>query len=65
LSWDQPDTRWILGLVWAAKTIHPDAFAGVSMEAEARRFYRTLYGFDDPAFDRIVRPRLYADHGIR
>jgi iron complex transport system substrate-binding protein len=64
-SWDQPDTRWALGLLWAAKTLHPDRTGTLSLEAEARRFYRVLYGFDDAAFDRVVRPRLTGDHGIR
>ncbi len=64
-SWDQPDTRWALGLLWAARTLHPGLFADLSMEAEARRFYRTLYGFDDAAFDRVVKPRLSGDHGVR
>ncbi len=64
-SWDQPDTRWALGLLWTAKTLHPDRSASLSLEAEARRFYRVLYGFDDAAFDRVVRPRLTGDHGIR
>lgn len=64
-SWDQPDTRWVLGLLWTVKTLHPDRAASLSLEAEARRFYRVLYGFDDAAFDRAVRPRLSGDHGIR
>ncbi len=64
-SWDQPDTRWALGLLWAVKTLHPDRAETLSLEAEARRFYRLLYGFDDTAFDRVVRPRLTGDHGIR
>lgn len=64
-SWDQPDTRWALGLLWAVKTLHPDRSSALSLETEARRFYRILYGFDDAAFDRVVRPRLTGDHGIR
>ncbi|HOX11313.1 MAG TPA: ABC transporter substrate-binding protein [Spirochaetia bacterium] len=64
-SWDQPDTRWALGLLWTVKTLHPDRSGTLSLEAEARRFYRVLYGFDDAAFDRAVRPRLTGDHGIR
>lgn len=64
-SWDQPDTRWALGLLWTVKTLHPDRSGTLSLEAEARRFYRLLYGFDDAAFDRVVRPRLTGDHGIR
>lgn len=65
VSWDQPDTRWALGLVWVAKTLHPEALSNVSIEAEARGFYRFLYGFDDSTFDRVVTPRLKGDHGIR
>ena len=65
LSWDQPDTRWALGLLWTVKTLHPDRAASLSIEAEARRFYRLLYGFDEAVFDRVVRPRLTGDHGIR
>lgn len=64
-SWDQPDTRWILGLIWTAKTLHPEAFAFVSLEEQVRGFYRTLYGFNDSAFDQLVKPRLQGDHGIR
>jgi len=64
-SWDQPDTRWALGLLWTAKTLHPDRFASLSLQTEARRFYRVLYGFDEAVFDRVVRPRLSGDHGIR
>ena len=45
LSWDQPDARWCLGLLWTAQTLHPDVFADVDLEAELVRFY-ALYGLD-------------------
>lgn len=58
LSWDQPDTRWGLGLLWLADIINPGAMPGYSAEAEARRFFGLFYGFDSSAFDDKVLPRL-------
>lgn len=63
-SWDQPDTRWGLGLLWLAKVLRPEAFSKVDMIAEAREFYRLFYGFDAAGFDRAVLPRLKGDHAI-
>jgi len=60
-SWDQPDTRWALGLTWLAGKLHPDRFPGLDVPAEARRFYRELYGLDDAAFDQHVQPILFGD----
>lgn len=60
-SWDQPDTRWILGLKWLAAAMHPDRFPDLDVRAEARRFYRDLYGLDDAAFAQHVQPLLFGD----
>ncbi|MGC8782381.1 MAG: ABC transporter substrate-binding protein [Anaerolineae bacterium] len=60
-SWDQPDTRWILGLKWLARTMHPDRFPDLDVRAEARRFYRELYRLDNAAFDQHVQPLLFGD----
>lgn len=60
-SWDQPDTRWTLGLTWLAGKINPDRFPGLDMRQEARRFYQELYGLDDAAFDQHVQPILFGD----
>ncbi len=57
VSWDQPDTRWVLGMVWMAKQMQPDALAAVSMRAEVEDFYRTVYALDDDALD-VVWQRL-------
>jgi iron complex transport system substrate-binding protein len=61
-SWDQPDTRWGLGLLWLAKALRPSEFASLDIVAEARAFYRLFYGFDAAAFDRLVAPRLKGDY---
>jgi iron complex transport system substrate-binding protein len=61
-SWDQPDTRWGLGLLWMAKALRPADYSGMSMIDEARSFYREFYGFDESAFDAKVLPRLKGDY---
>ena len=63
-SWDQPDTRWGLGLLWMAKALRPAEFARLDLVAEAREFYRLFYGFDAATFDRMVAPRLKGDYAL-
>ncbi len=60
-SWDQPDTRWILGLTWLAGRLHPERFPGLDMEAEAKAFYRELYGLDEAFFMAQIRPTFQGD----
>lgn len=55
-SWDQPDTRWGLGLLWLAQHIQPERFADVDMQAEVYRFYTELYGLDRAVIDAKIWP---------
>ncbi|MBN1180449.1 MAG: ABC transporter substrate-binding protein [Anaerolineae bacterium] len=57
-SWDQPDTRWILGLTWLATRIQPQLFADVDATEEAVAFYTQLYGMDDAAVREQILPYL-------
>ena len=57
-SWDQPDTRWGLGLLWLATRLHPDRFRDVDLESELLRFY-VLYGLDEEAVRTTVRPLIH------
>ncbi len=63
-SWDQPDTRWGLGLLWLATRLHPDRFREVDLESELLRFY-ALYGLDEAAVRRSVRPLIHEPIGPR
>jgi iron complex transport system substrate-binding protein len=61
LSWDQPDTRWILGQLWLAKVIHPDLFGGWDILDQAREFYAELYNLDEATFETDVAPLISGD----
>lgn len=61
-SWDQPDTRWVLGLTWLAAKMNPDHFADLNMEQEVRDFYKTLYNLDDAAIDENILARIKGDY---
>lgn len=60
-SWDQPDTRWILGVTWMAKQLHPEVFADIEMTDEVREFYGTLYGLDADTINSTVLPLTQGD----
>jgi len=57
-SWGQPDTRWILGVEWMARTIHPELRFGETAEARAQAFFRDFYGLDESVFREKIRPVL-------
>lgn len=57
-SWDQADTRWVLGLNWLASKVQPDLFKDLDIDQMARAFYSTLYNLDDAAYDQDVKPNL-------
>jgi molybdenum ABC transporter molybdate-binding protein len=60
-SWDQPDTRWVLGLTWVAGKLHPDLFPGLDITKEAQAFYQDLYNMDAAAFEKNIQPLLTGD----
>jgi iron complex transport system substrate-binding protein len=60
-SWDQPDTRWALGLEWVAAKLHPDLFPNYDATTEAKAFYKDLYGMDDAAFEKNIAPLFIGD----
>jgi len=61
-SWDQPDTRWILGLEWLASRLLPDGTFSFDFQAEMRAFYQELYGLDQAAFETHVLPLLNGNY---
>jgi iron complex transport system substrate-binding protein len=57
-SWDQPDTRWTLGLQWVAAKLHPDLFKDWDITKAAKEFYKEIYGMDDTSFEKNIAPLL-------
>ena len=60
-SWDQPDTRWVLGLTWLAVRLYPDRFPNLDIVGEAQQFYQTLYGLDQTFFNQQIKPTFKGD----
>lgn len=59
-SWDQPDTRWILGLQWISSVLHPEGFSAGDLRKEISSFYARLYGISGSTFGAGILPRLSA-----
>ncbi|MBN1876612.1 MAG: ABC transporter substrate-binding protein [Anaerolineae bacterium] len=59
-SWDQPDTRWGLGLLWLAQHIQPECFADVDIQTEVYHFFETYYGLDRATIDAEIVSLLSA-----
>ncbi|HDQ14931.1 MAG TPA: ABC transporter substrate-binding protein [Sediminispirochaeta sp.] len=57
-SWAQPDVRWILGIEWLAKVLHPELFSDFSMDSIVESFYQEMYNLDGGTYDSVVKPRL-------
>jgi iron complex transport system substrate-binding protein len=60
-SWDESDTRWILGLTWMASKLHPDLFHTLDIKSEAQNFYQTLYSMDSATFESKIVPLFTGD----
>lgn len=57
-SWDQPDSRWILGTVWLASVMHPDLFPGLNIQNITKEFYKELYFMSDSVYNREIKSKL-------
>jgi iron complex transport system substrate-binding protein len=62
-GWDTPDPRWLLGMTWMAKTLHPDSFKSLDLDAEVHSFFGTLYGMDESAIDKSIVSKMWL--GVR
>jgi len=60
-SWDQSDSRWILGLSWLAARLHPESFLQFDILQKTQEFYQQLYGLDAQFFEAKIRPTFRGD----
>ena len=44
-EWDSPTPSGILGVLWLASVLHPEAYPFEEFTADAQAFYQTFYGF--------------------
>lgn len=58
LSWDQADSRWILGQEWLAKMIQPELFSDLDLRDETISFYKQMYGLSDKGIEEQVLTML-------
>jgi iron complex transport system substrate-binding protein len=63
-SWDQPDTRWGLGLTWLAQHIHPTEFQDVVSSHPFYQFYNELYGLDLNIINQYIVPLIQGEIDI-
>ena len=55
-SWDQPDTRWRLGLTWLALHIQATPIADLDITQAFYQLYGELYGLDNKTINQEVIP---------
>ena len=60
-SWDQPDSRWILGLAWLATKLQPERFDTLKMYQEIPAFYTDFYGLSESAVEQNILPLVKGD----
>ena len=60
-SWDQPDTRWILGLQWLATKIQPQRTTEIDILGEINNFYSQLYRIEPTILENEIIPKLTGD----
>jgi len=60
-SWDQPDTRWALGLQWLATKMHPARYDDIDMTQIVYRFFELAYRMDQSEIDTLILEPLWGD----
>jgi iron complex transport system substrate-binding protein len=60
-SWDQPDSRWTLGLTWLATILQPERFASLKMREEIPAFYTDFYGLSESLIEQSILPLVKGD----
>ncbi len=54
VSWDQPDSRWILGLHFLAVKIHPELFEEEYLNEKIYLFFSEMYGLTSDQIDAQI-----------
>ena len=57
-SWDSPDPRWILGLLWMTSKLHPERFGPWDIQSEVTGFFQEMYGMDRTAIEAHILSKV-------
>ena len=60
-SYDQPDTRWYMGLSWLAAKINPELYPNFNMEDTIIKFYKLMYNLDETVVKEKILPSMKGD----
>lgn len=60
-SFDQPDTRWYMGLSWLAAKINPQLYPNFNMEETINKFYKLMYNLDESVVKEKILPSMKGD----
>ena len=58
-GWGNPEPRWILGIMWLAKKMHPERFANIDIYAEVYRYFADLYFLEKDIVTSKIMPSIY------
>lgn len=53
-GWDSPEPRWILGMMWMARQLHPEIFADIDISSQIDAFFTELYHLDAKTIARDI-----------
>jgi iron complex transport system substrate-binding protein len=57
-SWDQPDSRWILGLTWLFAKVQPNLGSDIDILTEIEAFFTEMYQISPAEMESVVVPAL-------
>jgi iron complex transport system substrate-binding protein len=55
-SWDQPDTRWILGYSWIAHILYPEEIHKADVVGIVDNFYKHFYNLEESVISENILP---------
>ena len=58
-GWGNPEPRWILGMMWLAKKMHPECFSDLDIKAEVYRYFADLYFLGTDIVTSKIMPSIY------
>ncbi len=58
ISWDQPDTRWILGYTWMASELFPEQISRDYVLETVKYFYSFFYGMKEDYIEEEILPLI-------